>query len=53
MAQQTFTFLRTMRYTEVVTVEASSISDAKEVAAAADGERNHDDTVLSIEIQNA
>lgn len=46
----TFKFVRTVRYTEIVVVEAESLVDAKEKALEADGERNHDDTIVSLEL---
>lgn len=45
-----FRFLRTMQYTEVVTVTADSLKDAQAAAHQTDGERMHDDTVVSLEV---
>jgi len=50
MTTETFKFVRTMRYTEVVEVQADAIDEARELAQAADGERIHDDTVVSLEL---
>lgn len=43
-----FKFLRTMQYTEVVTVDADDFQAARELAQQEDGERNHDDTVIDM-----
>lgn len=45
-----FTFKRTMVYTEVVTVTADSRADAKELAHAAEGERNNDDIAVDLQL---
>lgn len=42
-----YTFKRTMRYTEVIEVEAESLEEAKK-AEAEDGVRNNDDTVVEM-----
>lgn len=44
----TFKFKRTVQYTEEVTVEAETLAEARELAEEAEGERNHDDTVIDI-----
>jgi hypothetical protein len=45
----TFKFIKTVQYTEIVEVEAETLAEAKEKALEADGERNHDDTLVSME----
>ena len=45
-----FKFKRTMKYAEEVVVEAETLAEAKEKAQEDDGVRNHDDTVVSIEL---
>lgn len=45
-----FKFVRTIQYTEVVRVSAESLEDAQAQADQADGDRMHDDTVISIEL---
>lgn len=43
-----YTFKRTMRYTEVIEVEAESLEEARKKAEAEDGVRNNDDTVVEM-----
>lgn len=47
-----FKFTRTVQYTEVIEVTAETVEEAKRLAkeSADDGERNNDDTVISIEL---
>lgn len=48
-----FKFVRTMQYTEVVTVTADCLKEAQAMAHQVDGERMHDDTVVSLEVMEA
>lgn len=47
-----FKFIRTVQYTEIIEVTAATVEEAKRLAIDSDddGERNHDDTVISIEL---
>lgn len=45
-----FKFVRTMQYTEVIQVSADSLAEAQAQAYQAEGDRMHDDTVISIEL---
>lgn len=48
----TFVFTRTMQYTETIEVQADTYQDALEQAQKEDGVRNHDDTIIDIDLQN-
>lgn len=45
-----FKFVRTVQYTEVVTVSAQDLEEARAQADEADGDRIHDDRVISLEL---
>jgi hypothetical protein len=47
---QTYVVRKIMQYTELVTVQADSRSEAEAKAMEIDGDRNHDDTVHDLEI---
>ena len=46
-----YKFVRTVQYAEIIEVEAASVAEAKVSAyeSEADGERIHDDMVISVE----
>ena len=47
---QAFKFIRTMQYTEVIEVQAETYAEARELAEQEDGVRNHDDTVVEMQV---